>query len=259
MAKKKKDIEDNKKYIELLRKDPGKLVVKYQDLISTVVYLTLIGKGFYHKDEKDELIQEVNVRLLERMGDIKKKYNKKSLLRTFFWVIIKNTCYGILREKKRRPTHSPLNGDETNRIPPTANNILINLVFEDEFRKYEAILKTYYRNIAKIELILQLVYRIPVLIRYFINYCKKFAESFYEAVPKILPIDKDFPDIKIYNIITPYLNKCNGKDNPGSSTQRWMNNIINQHITLMNIGHEPDVYDKDIFQIVVEKYYQFKK
>ena len=249
---------ENQKDIELLNTNPGEIVVKYQDLVSTVIQFKLINAGFYPTGEKDELIQEASIRLLGRMDAIKKQYKEISMLKTFVSVVIKNICYGILREKKRQPIHMPLE-DNMNNIPPGKDNSIFNLVLEDDFKKFEAILKMYYRKRPKIEISVQLIYRIPVILIYFINYCKKTAKAFCKAVKDLLPINKNFTHKEIYHIITPYFNKCDDKNNTGSSTQRWMNNIINQSIKLMNTGHEPDVYDKEIFQVLVEKYYQFKK
>ena len=250
---------ENQKDIELLHTDPGELIVRYQASISAIVQKRLINTGFYPFQEKDDLIQEVSVRLLAETGKMQKQYNKeKAQFITFISLKIVNICYQILRKEKNKPETISIE-DKPHILATDKHETDKETYLIDEYNKYEAILKMFYRKRAKIELCLQLIYRIPVFINYFIAYCKKAAKSFYKAATIHLPIDRDYTDKDVYRVITPYLNECDQKNNTEGAAQRWLNNIIDQLTELMNTGHEENVYDKETFQVLVEKYYQFKK
>jgi len=249
----------NQKDIELLHSNPGELVVKYQTIINIIIQKTLIAPGFYPLQEKEELCQDVSLRLLEKTDEIKKQYNvNRSLFITFFSLKVDNFCYDILRKKKKKPAIDPL--PEEISIPSTGKHETEKEIYLlDECKKFEVILKLYYRKRAKVELCLQIIYRIPVLLFYFVNYCKKTSKAFYSAVMKLLPLNKEFSNKEIFHIITPYLNKSEHTDNTDDAIQRWMHNIINDSIKQMNVGNDAEIYDKEMFQVLVEKYYDLKK
>jgi len=250
---------ENQKDIALLHADPGKLVVKYQTTIEIIIQKRMVNSGFYLYQEREELCQEVSLRLLEKADVIKKQYDeKRALLITFFSLKIVNICYQILREEKNKPRCEGINeghADFSTGKHETDKEIYL----LDEFKKFEVILKMFYRKRTKIELCLQILYRIPVLYFYFVNYCKKTAKSFFAVVTKLLPLNKDFTNKEIFHIITPYLNKCDRKNNTDAAAQRLMHNMIKSSIEQMNKGNESGVYDKEAFQALVEKYYDYKK
>lgn len=254
-------ITENQKDIALLHADIGKLVVKYQTTIDIIIQKRMVNTGFYRFQEKEELGQEVSLRLLEQADVIKKQYDeKRALLITFFSLKVVNICYQILRAEKNKPRSEGINeghADFSTGMHETDKGIYL----LDAFNKYEKILKMFYSKRAKIELCLQILYRIPVLYNYFVNYCKKTAKSFYAAVNELLPLNKEFTNKEIFHIITPHLNKSENKNNSETAAQRWMHNIINSSIEQMNIGNESKAYDydKETFQTLVEKYYQNKK
>lgn len=255
------DMTANQKDIELLHANPGELVVKYQTTIDIIIQKILITSGFYPLQEKEELRQEVSLRLLEKTDEIKKQYDvNKALFITFFSLKVVNFCFQILRAKKNKPKPEPLIEDVFI-ISTGKHESEKELYLLDECKKLEVILILFYRKRAKIELCLQIMYRIPVLFFYFVNYCKKTAKSFYAAVNELLPLNKEFTNKEIFHIITPHLNKSENKNNSETAAQRWMHNIINSSIEQMNIGNESKAYDydKETFQTLVEKYYQNKK
>jgi len=250
---------ENQKDIALLHADTGKLIVKYQTTIGIIIQKTLINAGFYLFQEKEDLIQEVSLRLLEKADEIKKQYDEeRALLITFFSLKVFNICYQILREEKNKPRYDVIN--ESLSVFSTGKHETDKEIYLlDEFKKYEIILKLFYRKRAKIELCLQILYRIPVLYFYFVAYCKKTAKSFFAAITKLLPLNKDFTNKEIFHIITPYLNKSENNNNTDDAVQRWMHNIINSLIELINIDNEPGGFDKETFQILLEKYYDYQK
>jgi hypothetical protein len=250
---------ENQNDIVLLHSDFGKLVVKYQSTIDIIIRKRMIKPGFYRDQEKEELRQEVSLKLLEKADEIKKQYNvKRALLKTFISLKIANICYQILREEKNKPRFDEIN-ESLSIFSTSMHETDKEIYLLEAFNKYEIILQLFYRKRAKIELCLQILFRIPILLFYFMNYCKKTAQSFFAALTKLLPLNKDFTNKEIFHIITPFLNKSENTNNTDDAVQRWLHNTINSLIELMNIDKEPGRFDKETFQILIEKYYDYQK
>ncbi len=160
------------------------------------------------------------MRLLAETGKMQKQYNKeKAQFITYISLKIVNICYQILRKEKNKPETISIE-DKPHILATDKHETDKETYLIDEYNKYEAILKMFYRKRAKIELCLQLISRIPVFINYFIAYCKKAAKSFYKAATIHLPIDRDYTDKDVYRVITPYLNECDHKHNTEGAAQR---------------------------------------
>jgi len=139
------DMKKNQNDIELLRADPGKLILKYQETISLIVYKILISAGFYPYKNKKDLIQEVNVRLLEKMDKIQKEYDQnKAQFITFISLKIVNICYQMLREDKKHLDTVSIIDDYFHATSHHETDKEI--YFIDEYKKYEAVLKLFYRK-----------------------------------------------------------------------------------------------------------------
>ena len=87
----------NKVEIQLLEKDPERLLLDYQGMIWAIVRKQH-AKGLVKYYDQDDLFQEINKKLLERMHRIQKQFNNSSQLRTYFSRIIKNICLENIRK-----------------------------------------------------------------------------------------------------------------------------------------------------------------
>ncbi len=81
----------------LLKDDPAKLLVRYQPVIRIIVK-KLAYQGYLPKREINDLMQDVNRKLVERMGRISRQYNYKSKFKTYFSVVIRNICLEEFRK-----------------------------------------------------------------------------------------------------------------------------------------------------------------
>jgi RNA polymerase sigma factor (sigma-70 family) len=85
--------------IKLLKEDPGRLLIRYQPIIRTIVK-HLAYQGYLPKRDINDLVQEVNRKLIERLPKIRDRYNYKSQFKTFFSVVIRNLCLEEFRKIK---------------------------------------------------------------------------------------------------------------------------------------------------------------
>jgi hypothetical protein len=250
---------ENQKDIELLATNPDEIIVKYAGTINAIVQKRLINTGFYMPREKEDLFQEISLRLLEEKYKIREQYDKeKAQFVTFISLKIVNHCYQVLRKDKRSRKESIRYEEKANLLATGHHETDASTFLIDEFKKFEAILTMYYRKRAKIELVFQILFRISAPILYFINYCKKYGRSFFKAIKERLPREKEFTDKQIFAVINKFLNKCEIKNNTEGAAQRWLNKIKDEFIDLMNKGLNESIYDKETFQVLVEKYYERK-
>lgn len=89
----------NESDIRLLREDPGKILIRYQPIIRVIVK-NLAFHGYLPKRDINDLIQEVNRKLIERLPRIRDQYNGKSQFRTYFSVVIRNLCLEEFRKAR---------------------------------------------------------------------------------------------------------------------------------------------------------------
>ncbi|MEZ5195457.1 MAG: hypothetical protein R2764_03385 [Bacteroidales bacterium] len=178
---------NNQEDLFLLHNNPEKMLLKYQVVISIIVQINLIDKGFFHSQEKEELIQMVNEALWGRMENIRKKYNGKASVKTYVSKVILNICREIKRKRKSDPGFDSLE-NKNYKTPSRGLNPEEELAFRDEYSRFEKILITYYTKRSKIELCLKLIYRIAVFLSDFSNYCYKFWPN-----PFMMKLRRSYP------------------------------------------------------------------
>ncbi len=90
-------MDNNDTDIRFLRDDPGKLLVRYQPVIRIIVK-NLAYQGYLPKRDVNDLMQDVNRKLLERLPRIRDQYNYKSKFKTYFSVVVRNLCLEEFRK-----------------------------------------------------------------------------------------------------------------------------------------------------------------
>ena len=241
----------NDKEIELLKLDPSVLIVKYQDIIKIIVS-KFISSGSINLSDKDEFIQIINERLLMSSERIKNQYKGISLLKTYFSTIIKNICIEELNKRKRY-NFSEL--ETLNYANLSENTINEDTYLNNEFDRLSKILDMYNIKISKLVLCLKIIYRLPLTVTDFTKYCIKLkADIINNLIDEVNPT-KIIPEFELFQILTPYINKCDNQVNQPDALRRWVKRKIDEIIDLMN-GNPPRAnYDKETIQILIEKYY----
>ncbi|MFC1733075.1 sigma-70 family RNA polymerase sigma factor [candidate division KSB1 bacterium] len=244
----------NIKEIELLRNDPKALIVSYQPVIRFIVQ-RYIYSGFIQIHDKEDFVQHTNEELLNRIEKIQKQYNGKAQIRTYISVIIRNICIELLNKKKKNPEEIT----ETESIEKGSEDTLSGIIIEQEIDRFQKILMLFHKQKARLELCLKILYRISVKKADMEAFYPGLKDNEYSEVLKSIDPKENHTDKELYQIITPFLNQCEKKDNTSDAIRKWTNMKIDEMITLMNGTPKRANYNKETLQILVEKYYSIEK
>jgi len=244
----------NNQEIELLRNDPKTLIVSYQPVIKIIIQ-RYIHTGFIKVHDKEDFIQHINEELLKRIEKIQKHYNGKAQVRTYISVIIRNICIELLNKKKKQDDVFT----EAESVEEGTEETLSGIIIEQEFDRLQKILMLFSKQKARLELCLKVLYRIPVNKYDLEAYYPGLKDSEYtEVLYKINPEEK-IRDKELYHILTPFLNKCENKNNSVDAVRKWTKIKIDELIFLMNGSPKRANYNEETLQILAEKYYLKKK
>lgn len=245
---------NNDQEITLLTSDPKALIVKYQCIIEIIVS-KFIKSGSILLSDKDEFVQVINERLLLSSEKIKNQYKGASLLKTYFSTIIRNICLEEINKKNR---YSFTDIESVNQVIVSDSSSNEEFYLNDEFDRLSKIIKMYNTKAPKLILCSKLIYRIRITISDFKKYCIKFKDDKIKMLIGAIDQTKNIPEFELFQIITPYVNKCDNQINKPDALRKWLKRKMDEIIELMN-GNPPRAnYDKETLQILFEKYFSKK-
>ena len=244
----------NTEELRLLEQQPDQLIARYQSIIETVV-AGFIRRGFFDRTEKMDVVQTVNTHLLEKkMQKIREHFNGSVYLRTYFSKVVYNTCLEITRKSARQPiiAGEELLEHETSKILNPEEQLAI----KDELRRVEGLLKGFGKKQSKTLFCLKLfakkwldesdlaAYRQTQLKEEMAMIRTTFFEN-YESLP----------DKSAYEVVVLLFNKLESKSNSADSLRKWVNNIVDNMILILN--GEPPVYGytRDTLRILLQMYF----
>jgi hypothetical protein len=243
------------KDIDLLYKNPDKLIEKYQITIDIIINKYL-QSGYIKYADKDDLKQDINEELLLKIPKIKSNYNGTCSLNTYISAIIRNICLEKFRKEKRAPKKI---GAEVIADQIIHNSAIDNLAMADELERLKVILVLFDKYQAKLELCLKLLFRIPVCEEDIYNYLGVNKLDDLENILKILNNEFTLTDNHIYDILTRIFNKEDNKYNSPDAIRKWIKARIDEIIYLMNGNPKRANYDKESFKLLVELYFYKKE
>jgi len=248
-------MDKNQNDIFLLNNNPNQLILELQDLIDIIVY-QFIRSGYFNYNEKQDVKQQINIELFNRVEVIQKQYKGKSLLRTYIAVIIRNICNEILRDKKK----SKYILIENNLNLEGSYDEIDPLILDEEMSRLRKIIELYFNKKYKLILCLKLKFKMVIELDDFRNINKNITpDEFGEFIEFINPYI-DCPDNTMFMGLTLILNKYEYKDNTPDSLRKWVTDKINELIDILNGSPPASNYNRESFQILFEKcYYEEQK
>lgn len=240
--------------IEWLHQEPQRLLTHYQSIMEATIS-SFIRKGFFNADEKGDLLQTLNLQMLEgKLEKIKAQFNGSVYLRTYFSKVVYNACTEITRQKKRQAKTFDI--DALYDLETSNSNAYEHLAIRDELLRLEAILKGQAKKQLKSEFCLKLLVRIvlKLLDIQFYNSPKTKAEI--ETIQKLFfqPYDQ-MTDKYIFEKVVPLFNKIESKSNDSDSLRKWVYQLTEKIIALLNGGSSPSNFDKDSVKILLQLYF----
>jgi DNA-directed RNA polymerase specialized sigma24 family protein len=241
----------NQQDVQLLREQPRELIIKYQDIIQIIVKKYIASKMFHASDFED-VVQAVNEDLLSKSERIRDQYNGIALLRTYFSAIVRNSCLKIYDKKKREIKVFPL-GNEDPIVEETAS---MNLAIEYDLERLKRIFKYYHPKKGKVILCVKLYFRLRINKEDMIACFPACSEE--DTLTLLGHFGAHYENIdskEVYQIVTPLLNKYEGKSNTIDAVRNWSEVRIREIIQLLNGNKRESSYDKESLRLLTEKYF----
>ncbi|MDH3252367.1 MAG: hypothetical protein OEM41_06210 [Ignavibacteria bacterium] len=242
---------ENEYEVALLHSDPRTLIVRYQEVIAIIVR-KYIGSGLFSGDDHDEVIQSVNEALLYKADVIREQYNGTALLKTYISSIVRHICLKIHQEKKREAVLVRLDPG----LPADPRSLDDRFVVDHEVEKFRLILRLHHTQFPKLCLLLKLTFRIPVS-----------EDEMYRWFPRCDPVDVQLvvgsfgveygskTDREIYRVMTPVLNRLEGKANTEDAVRKWIDYRIQEILDTLN-GKPPTAsHTRESLKILVEQFF----
>lgn len=241
--------------VEWLNQNQEKLLAHYQFIIEATV-ARFIARGFIAPEEKEEWIQDINLQLWEKkLARIKEQYNGTVLLRTYFSKVVYNTCLEIIRQKQRQPR---ILSDEVLTAAHSDDlDAYQRLAIRDELRRFEGFLRGLTDRRYKSELCLKLFARL-ILMHADIQWYEapKTREAIAEIKAHFFQAYDHLSDKEVYQIIINLFNLIEERQTDADSLRKWVNNLVDKMIALLNGDPPAAAYDRDTIKALLRVYYE---
>ncbi len=235
----------------MLMDRPGELIVKYQPLVQVVVQV-FMKSGYFRGDEKEEIVQWVNLRLLDRIDRIRSQYSGISLLRTYFSSIIRNLCLEFIRKGKNQERVRMLNEDDHNLS--YSPDHLKGMIIRQECQRLGLILNMFHHEKAKLLVCFKCLIRVPVTMKDIEAYAlKTVPESICHPILQLRP-DSGIPDRQLYQRLSVLVNHVEGRSGSADALRKfiWLREM--EIIRLLN-GEPPHAcHNQETFRILLDRY-----
>ena len=267
VGKNKKDIpysEDLEKKISetvslgaLLSNDPGTIALIYKDLIFKFIF-----KRHWNKEEVEEIVQEIITRfLLNKTEAIRRRFNfddpELPTFTSYFMVTVRNIYIDIIR-KETRGRNLVENDMEIEKLSDNRKRDMLNtLILEEEFKKFNALIKLYHRTGPKLNLTLKIKYNIPIedtdILTCFPDCSEDEKNLFMENRGNYIKNRRSMERI------VPIFNKYEGKSNNPDTLRKWISTKLEEIKRQMNNIHPESPYNNSTISDLIILYYKWEK
>lgn len=235
---------------ELLKERPDDLIVKYQEIVRIIVKKYITSKMFRAGDF-DDIVQMVNEDILKKIATIQRQYNGTALLKTYFSAIVRNSCLKIYQKQRLEVKTLALEEED----PIEEETVSNKLEIEHDVERLQRVFRYYHRKMGRVVLCLKLYFQVPIERKDILDW---FAACSEEDIVNLLECF-EFVQLKrtakqVYQIITPVLNKYEGKKNTEDAVRRWTEDRIHEIIRVLNGRRGRSKYDKETLKILLEQH-----
>lgn len=232
---------------DLLFNDPQKFVVKNQYAVEIIVN-RYVKSGFIHINDKNEVIQHINLRLLDGViSKMQAQYDPGYFVSTYFATIVNNLCKEFLNLNKKNDAN--VNFEEFAKNKQSKSNPNNPLIIDEEIKRLDFIFRMYNQKKAKLLAALKIKYKLDIT-------GKDLAElQNFGAAPLLLSTAElaDMTESALFDYFAPYFDKSSGKQTSGNALKRWTYQKIEEIINLLN-GNANSSYDLETLGTLYEKY-----
>ncbi|MHC1706303.1 MAG: hypothetical protein AB9842_02145 [Bacteroidales bacterium] len=242
----------NQQEICLLHQNPGELIVKYQPIVLVVVQV-FMKSGYFRGEGKEEIVQQINEKLLERIEKIRQQYNGFAQLRTYFSAVVRNLCLEIIRKGRIRDVIRLV--EEYDHNLSYSPDQLNRMIIDQELKRLDIILSMFYSLRPKLILCLKAIQRIPLNESDVLEYCRRPDFKGFEEECDFLQKAIGRNDKEIYRTLNQLFNKVEGKNTNLDATRKWISSKLEEVLTLLNGNPPRAYYNHETLKILLEKYF----
>lgn len=236
-----------------LNNSPEVLLTRYQPIISAAA-TRFIARGFFRPEERDELVQEINLQLLEKkLSKMRAQYSGAVLLRTYFAKIVQNAFLEMARTKMRQPTllgEEILEYRQDGVVSPEGK-----LIIRDELLRLEALLKDWPNG-----------YRTRLCFKLWTRSLLQNADiQFYQspgtaqAVGRLMETcSRGYDDLNegaVFSLLVELLNLVEAKNTDGDSLRRWNLQQADRLIEMLNGIPPVSRHSRESLRILLRMYF----
>ncbi len=243
------------KELEWLHKAPDRLLAHYQFIIEATV-TRFAARGFFAFEEKEEVVQEINLQLWEKKLDrIKAQYNGSVYLRTYFSKVVYNACLEIARSRRRQPRF--LSDELLQFTGDNTAGAFEQIAIRDELHRLEGFFRGLAGKRLKSELCLKLFVRFILSmpdLKWFEGPKTQSAtaairQHFFEAYDHL-------SDKEVYGIIVDLFNILESRDTDADSLRKWVQQLADRLIRLLNGDPPVSAYDREALKILLRLFFE---
>lgn len=246
-------MEKNDREIWLLKNDPGELLISLQDLI-TIIVRKYSRLGYLPNRDAEDLIQEVNRSLLERLPKIQLQYNGKSKLRTYFSVIIRNIC---LEEIRKKPGLEEPQAPDYHKLDQAELPMDIFLI-RQEYERFEKVLRLLFKDRARFVVMLRYMLDLKIAWEHILDLFSFSNKKVIEVVLLRLNSSKGMTKKAKFEQLSKELSILEEHYTSPDSLRKWFVTRSKDCLTLMNGNPPRSAYTLESLQFLLEKHESVK-
>lgn len=238
--------------------DLARLLTHYQSVVE-VVCQQFIARGFFQPGERDELIQEVNLSLLEgKLEKVRTHFKGTVKLRTYFSKVVYNAFQELVRRRARQPVI--LNEESLQQKVDASLSPYQKMAIQDELFRLEAILRGMARRKHKA------VFNLKLWVRFLLE---QVDIQFYQAPKTATWIERikqtffhpydQLTDKEVFDLSVQLFNVLENKDNDGDSLRRWVTHLKDRMIILLNGSPQKSAHTSESLKLLLTYYFFSRK
>jgi DNA-directed RNA polymerase specialized sigma24 family protein len=238
--------------IALLESDPHELILRYQETIGIIVK-SYIRSGMFHSGEFNDIVQQINRELLEKLARIRRQYNGTSLFRTYLSNIIRHSCLDLHKKRLSEPAFLDV---ELSRIPLESDSIEAKLLIEHDILTFRAIIEQFHSEKFKLLLCLKLMYGIPIHRQDVLQWWPACPEK--DLMALVVATDEGVKKQtygRAFERLRPISNKAEKNSSPADSIRRWTDERILKILDLLNGSPPTSAHNRETLGILLEDFF----
>jgi RNA polymerase sigma factor (sigma-70 family) len=240
-------MDNNDTDIRFLREDPTKLLIRYQPVIRIIVK-NLAYHGYLPKRDINDLMQDVNRKLIERLPRIRDQYTNKSKFRTYFSVVIRNLCLEEFRKLRIVSEPQAEIYEQTSQESATDQ-----LTIRQEYERLRRAFRLFGREENALWIVLRCFADLEVVPEHFSGFDLDPDEENIIQLAEMVNGTQQLQKREKMVVLSTVFNRLERKPRTADAVRKWTSSRLDELLVLMNGKPPRSAYTLEILYILMEK------